>query len=112
MSIDPFIIHGHYPNDNSNNRDFNNLFLQKTFLCMERLHEPNLKKTNEPYSFDCKEYKTIDDAIDKFFEEDKISKNTRRMKIIQLPVIIPEAITNDALSHILKKNYWGLVRKS
>lgn len=112
MSVDPFIMHGHYPNNNSNNRDFNNLFLQKTFLCMERLNEPQLKNINEPFSFDCKEYKMIDDAIDKLFEEEAISRNTRRMKIVQIPAIIPDALTNDALSHILKKKYWGIVRKS
>jgi len=111
MSADPFVIHGSYPNDNSNNRDFNNLFLQRTFLCMERLNDKILKKVNEPFSFDCKEYNTIDDAIEKLFEEEMLSNN-RRMKIVEIPAIIPDAFTSDALSHILKKNYCGLIRKS
>lgn len=115
MSADSFAIHGHWPNNNSNNsnnRNFNNLFLQKTFLCMEKLNIPDFKKTNEPFSFDCKEYKSIDDAIDKFFEEEIKSGNTRRMNIVQIPIIVPDSLTNDVLSHILKKKYWGLVQKS
>ena len=111
MSIDPFVIHGHYPNNNSQNREFNNIFLQKTFLCMERSTNAKFNVMNEPFSFDCKEYKTIDDAVFNLFEEDKISKNTRRMRIIQLPAIIPDAFTNDILNHTLKKTYWGVVRK-
>jgi len=109
MSADPFIIHGVYPNDNSKNRDFNSVFLQKTFLCMERVKEEGLKKPNDRISFDCKQFETIDKAIDKLFEEEKLQK--KRMKIVQIPSIIPESLTNDALNHILKKKYWGIVRK-
>lgn len=109
MSVDPFIIHGSYPNGNPKNMDFNHLFLQKTFLCMERLKDENLKKTNDRISFDCKKYESIDKAIEKLNEEEKIHK--RRMKVVQIPGIIPESLENDALNHKLKKKYWGIVRK-
>lgn len=110
MSADPFVIHGSFPNDNSKNKGISNLFLQKTFLCMESLknNEISIKREN-PISFDCKQYERIEDATDKLFEEEK--NNHRRMKIVQIPIIVPESLTDDVLCHILKKQYWGIVRK-
>jgi hypothetical protein len=108
MSVDPFIVHGYYPNDNPNNREFNSLFLQKTFLCMERLNEIKKNNHDEKLSFDCKEYKTIEHAISKISEE---KNNNRRTRIVQIPSIISESLIDKVLYYHLREQYWGNVKR-
>ncbi len=109
MSADPFAMHISYPsNNNSNKKDFGNLIVNRTFLCMERLNNITTNKREEKLSFDCQEYNTVEDAIVKIREE---RNHNRRVNIVQIPKIISESLLDKVLYYHLRKEYWGNVKR-
>jgi hypothetical protein len=103
MSVETFVVY-----DRMNNIKFGDVFLNKTFLCMENVK--NKEDINRQLSFDCKQYNTIDTAINKLIEEKENIENTkRRMTIVQIPEIVPDILTNQAINRALKRKYWGQI---
>jgi retron-type reverse transcriptase len=89
---------------------FDNLFLNRTFLCMENVNKSKYPDISErPLVFQCKQY--TNEIIFEKYNEEMMANTNKRITILDVPVTIPDFLVKPTLNHLLQKKYWHGINK-